>query len=370
MTNQRDTGRYDAIEREYIDQQVRIDFAWGNIPIQPNDDRGVAVLDPVLDSHEITYLNWNGFPAYVPNTVDGGGSGSGSGGSGGSGSGSGSGGGGPLLVSVPSVVDFDSVSAAAAYLVSVGLVLGNVTTSTEGATSSNWGWVKSQSPSANASVAPGTAVDLVSYNFVSSATTGSVAGFTRNGAPMGWSLNGVDAVMFVTGRSTWPAVNSTINVTGSSDTSYNTIYTVLDVKADNSYNTGGTAIKVTRASGSYATNASTGGTWSIGIAPSGTSLRSGRNWALESGTYAYFGGALDIPTLSAILANPTLVSVDYAAGGYVGVSDATMVDGGSTLRLGLVGNIGTSNNTVGDLWTGSYPTDPAVSSSNLSIIAN
>lgn len=420
MTNPRDTGRYDAIEQEYIDQQVRIDFAWGNIPMQPNDDRGEDTLDPELDSHIIATSGYQNFPAFttgspyddtvenitVPNVV------------GLSQSaaqsalaaagldyettttetGANSGNDGKVktqspaagtsvnaestvdlvvyenpAVTVPNVVDFDSVSAAAEALVLEGLTLGTVTTSTEGATTGNWGWVKSQNPAANTSVAPGTAVNLVSYDYVSAATTGSISGFQRTAiSSLGGSLNGNETVMYVTGRSTWPAVGSTITVTGSSAASYNATYTVVQVAQDDAYNTGGTAIKVGRTDGlGYSgVTSSSGGTWSKGIAASGTSLRSGRNWALEGGTYAYFGAADTIPTLSAILANPTLVSVDYAAGGYAGVSDATLVDGGSTLRLGLVGNIGTFSNTVGDLWTGSYPTDPTVSSSNLSIIAN
>ena len=47
----------------------RIDFAWGNMPMQPNTERGVNVLDPILDpfSQEIkpyiTVLDGN------PNTI-------------------------------------------------------------------------------------------------------------------------------------------------------------------------------------------------------------------------------------------------------------------------------------------------------------
>jgi hypothetical protein len=72
---------------------VQVDFAWGNVPMQPNDGRGTNVLDPVLDSHEIVYLGWNGFPGYVPNTTSG---------NTGSGAGSGSGsGGGTSFVTIP-----------------------------------------------------------------------------------------------------------------------------------------------------------------------------------------------------------------------------------------------------------------------------
>jgi hypothetical protein len=51
---------------------VAVDFVWGNIPLQPNDERlenGGANLDPTLDNHEIAYQNWNGYPLYTPNTA-------------------------------------------------------------------------------------------------------------------------------------------------------------------------------------------------------------------------------------------------------------------------------------------------------------
>lgn len=45
-----------------------VDFVWGNMPMQPDTDRGSAVLDQALDSHEIAGYAWNGFPGYEPNT--------------------------------------------------------------------------------------------------------------------------------------------------------------------------------------------------------------------------------------------------------------------------------------------------------------
>ena len=327
MTNPRDTGRYDAIEQEYIDQQVRVDFAWGNIPMQPNDDRGEDTLAPLLDSHIIAVAGYQNFPSFtpgapfddtllnvtVPNVVglteqaakdainavglnwtrllDEVGANSGNTGN--------------VkyqtpeegtilnvedtvtigvynnpMVTVPSVVDFDSVSAAEAYLVDSGLVLGTVTTSTVGATTSNWGWVKSQSPASGTSVAPGTAVNLVSYNYASAATTGSISGFARSAiSSLGGSLNGDQAIMYVTGRNTWPAVGSTINVTGSSASQYNVAFTVTQVAADDAYNTGGTAIKVTLVSGNFGgVNTSSGGTWAF---PPSATLGPVTNWKIN-----------------------------------------------------------------------------------------
>ena len=45
---------------------VQVDFVWGNMPMQPDDDRGTA-LDVELDSHEIAVYGWSNFPGYIPN---------------------------------------------------------------------------------------------------------------------------------------------------------------------------------------------------------------------------------------------------------------------------------------------------------------
>lgn len=47
---------------------VRIDHVWGNLPMQPNDDRATN-LDVALDNHINAVSGWNGFPGYVPNTT-------------------------------------------------------------------------------------------------------------------------------------------------------------------------------------------------------------------------------------------------------------------------------------------------------------
>lgn len=51
---------------------VVVDFVWGNMPMQPNDDRNEAVqgdLSATGDNHVIAYAAWNGFPLYNPNTA-------------------------------------------------------------------------------------------------------------------------------------------------------------------------------------------------------------------------------------------------------------------------------------------------------------
>jgi len=50
---------------------VVVDFVWGNMPLQPNDDRpdtATGRLDFALDNHVIAQTGWNGYPLYVPNT--------------------------------------------------------------------------------------------------------------------------------------------------------------------------------------------------------------------------------------------------------------------------------------------------------------
>jgi hypothetical protein len=45
----------------------QIDFVWGNMPMQPNDERGIATLDDTLDNHVIAASGWSNYPAYIPN---------------------------------------------------------------------------------------------------------------------------------------------------------------------------------------------------------------------------------------------------------------------------------------------------------------
>ena len=49
---------------------VAIDYVWGNLPMQPNDDRGENTLDPALDNHSTAINGYQGFPGYLPNTGD------------------------------------------------------------------------------------------------------------------------------------------------------------------------------------------------------------------------------------------------------------------------------------------------------------
>jgi len=55
--------------------QVAVDFVWGNMPMQPNDDRPNAVgavgtpgrLDPDASIHEIALSGWGGYPLFTAN---------------------------------------------------------------------------------------------------------------------------------------------------------------------------------------------------------------------------------------------------------------------------------------------------------------
>ncbi|CAB5219444.1 hypothetical protein UFOVP221_74 [uncultured Caudovirales phage] len=45
---------------------VQVDFVWGNMPMQPDDERGENTLDPTLDNHVIADIGWSNYPAYIP----------------------------------------------------------------------------------------------------------------------------------------------------------------------------------------------------------------------------------------------------------------------------------------------------------------
>lgn len=45
---------------------VRVDFVWGNMAMQPDDQRDTP-LDEELDSHEIAVYGWSNFPGFIPN---------------------------------------------------------------------------------------------------------------------------------------------------------------------------------------------------------------------------------------------------------------------------------------------------------------
>lgn len=124
---------------------VQVDYVWGNLPMQPNDARGMAQLDPALDNHIIAAEGWSGYPAFIPNFE-------------------GDGDAIPNVI-VPDVRGLDAVDAETA-IVAADLILGTVSTTATGATAENDGLVKSQSPTAGTQKNQGDAVNITVYEYV------------------------------------------------------------------------------------------------------------------------------------------------------------------------------------------------------------
>jgi hypothetical protein len=241
MTNPRDTGRYNVLNDELVESNVQIDFAWGNIPMQPNDDRE-ETLDPELDSHIIATSGYEGFPAFIQggvydDTI--------------------------TNVTIPNIVGL-TASAADAALFAAGVTLrNNDGSTTEGATTQNDGKVRVQSIPAGTVINEGSAtLHYQTYHYVAP-TTGPIAGINRVAqAELGGSLNGNQVVMYVIGRTVKPTVGDTITLSGTGVTAFNVPWVVAAVGDNNSYNTGGTSVKLTLVSGTFGgSTTATGGTW-------------------------------------------------------------------------------------------------------------
>ena len=123
---------------------VKVDFVWGNMPLQPDDARASGhKLDAALDNHIIATSGYEGFPGFIQ--------------------------GAPFddviaNVVVPNVVGA-TLNSANSTLVAAGLSQTSTTTTT-GATSGNNGKVKTQTPAAAATANVGDNVALVVYNYV------------------------------------------------------------------------------------------------------------------------------------------------------------------------------------------------------------
>jgi len=176
---------------------VKVDFVWGNFPMQPDDARsgdgnatevvaanaadnvdwsGYSVkVSPALDkndisvtlnpgitqtvkhNHSVALNNWNGFPDYTPvapylDTTD--------------------------QAAIPNVVGVLE-AAATSTLTGAGFVKGAVTTTGVGATVANDGKVKTQTPAAATVANLGTAVALLKYL---APTVPNVLGLTESAA--------------------------------------------------------------------------------------------------------------------------------------------------------------------------------------------
>lgn len=111
--------------------EMRVAFVWGNMPMQPNDDRATA-LDANLGNHDIAASGWSGYPGFVATntgTWD--------------------------DITVPNVVGLTEAAATTA-LTAAGLTKGAVTTANNaaGATSENNGKIKTQTPAAGTVINP------------------------------------------------------------------------------------------------------------------------------------------------------------------------------------------------------------------------
>lgn len=222
MSNPRDTGRYDAFTDSYVDQQVRIDFAWGNVPMQPNDDRGMDELDPALDSHIIATSGYEGFPAFLQgapydDTIE--------------------------NVTIPNLVGLTATAAIAA-LDSAGISY-TIATTSSGANSGNNNTIKQQTPTAgtvfNATDVPSVAITkYVSGNPILAAKYDSMAGMMNGG--YSYSL-------ILPGQTVKPAVGDKITITGTNfgagALSWNITWRVGEVMNDNAYTTGSTKVMMT-----------------------------------------------------------------------------------------------------------------------------
>lgn len=124
---------------------VQVDFVWGNLPMQPNDARGMATLDPALDNHVIAAEGWSGYPAFIPNFE----------------------GDGDAVpnVTVPSITGVLEATALT-RLTNAGLVGSAGATTTEGATEANDGKVASQDPASGVLANQGDTVTYSLYEYV------------------------------------------------------------------------------------------------------------------------------------------------------------------------------------------------------------
>ena len=167
---------------------------------------------------------------------------------------------------VPNLVDLTEAAATTA-LTNAHLTKGAVTTADNaaGATALNDGKIKTQSIAAGTTVDTGTAVALVKYAYtVEVYTTGPISGFNRLSGTS-FSLNGSDAIMYLTGRTVKPTLGDTITVSGTTASAWNQTWLVAGVEDNDSYNSGGTAVKITAIDDVYFAGesgvSSTGGTW-------------------------------------------------------------------------------------------------------------
>lgn len=228
---ERDSGRYDAFTQSWVDQQIRIDFAWGNIPIQPNDDRGENTLDYNLDSHNIAIDGYAGYPAVNSGAEN---------------------------IEVPDVVGM--LTGYAYFAVAdLGLNYSVDGTQTVGATSQNDSHVYSQSPAPGTMVAAGTTVSVVIYEYVAPINH-EISGIRKSFG--GTNPGDQQYYMFLFGRNHNLVNGNTVNITGCDVEAYNKNgWIVLEAVDDDAFNTGGTKVTIYWNGAITETANGTGGTY-------------------------------------------------------------------------------------------------------------
>lgn len=172
---------------------VQVDFVWGNFPLQPNDDRGSATLNPALDNHSIATTGWANFPSFLPNYAGDGDTG--------------------LEVAVPKITGALEATALT-RLTAAGLTATAGAVTTEGATSANEGKVATQTPAAGTVVNAGSAVTYSLYSLAPAAIIAPTNDWTYNWMNGRFVFNGVTQLpMDINGSA---AYNKKLVITGGS----------------------------------------------------------------------------------------------------------------------------------------------------------
>jgi hypothetical protein len=147
---------------------------------------------------------------------------------------------------VPNVVGLTE-SAANTALLAANVVKGAVTTANNaaGATAINNGLVKTQTPAAGTTVNTGASVALVKYAYTPVGPNFNIAGIRP--AP---GVGDTGRYLYLNGGLATHGINATdlITLVGTGVENYNRQFTVFEIYADNSFNTGGTRATITNAS--------------------------------------------------------------------------------------------------------------------------
>ena len=163
------------------------------------------------------------------------------------------------LISIPNLSGMTEAQAITA-INSAGFTYAGSSTNNTGATSGNNGKVKSQTPAFGGTAQAGSAISIVKYNYVvvANSTNGNISGIR-------WAWQGDTSgnyAMFIRGRVFAGTVGSTIAVAGT-NTGMDGNHTVVSINDDNSFDTGGTRIMITKDSAATGISSTVTGTWTL-----------------------------------------------------------------------------------------------------------